>query len=102
MAGANGLTLTITRSIGPMPCASSSSSWRRDVAPREDPGVDRVVEGLDLAADRASGPAVRSETERDLDAFAGEVLAGAVGREDLDVEREQVAGEGGDPVTVRD
>ena len=72
-----------------------------DVAAREDPGVDRVVEGLDLAADRRL--ALGQVRDRcDVDAFAGEVLAGAIGREDLDVEGEQVAGKSRDPVSVRD
>ena len=51
MAGANGLTLTTTMSIRPMPCASSSSSWAGTSRRARMPGVDRVVEGLDLAAD---------------------------------------------------
>ena len=37
------------------------------------PGVDRVVEGLDLAADRRRSPCGQVRDRRDLDAFAGEV-----------------------------
>ena len=74
---------------------------RRDVAAGEDARVDRVVERPDLATDRRlAGRQVRDR--RDLDAVSGEVLAGAVSGEDLDVEREQVAGERGDPVAIGD
>ena len=91
----------MTRSIRPIPCAASSAIWRGHVAAGEDAGVDRVVERLDLAADRRlAGRQVRDR--RDLDAVAGEVLARAVGGEDLDVEGEQVAGERGDPVAIGD
>ena len=69
-----------------MPWASQLRELGGDVAPGEDAGVDRVVEGLDLAAD--VGLALGQVGDRgDLDAVRGEVLARAVGREDLDVER---------------
>ena len=88
MAGANGLTLTTTRSIRPIPCARELLELGGNVAPGEDPGVDRVVEGLDLTAD--VGLALRQLGDgRDLDALAGEVLARAVRGEDLDAEIEQ-------------
>ena len=41
-AGANGLTLTTTMSIGPMPWSSSSAICSGDVAAGEDAGVDRA------------------------------------------------------------
>ena len=70
------------------------------VAPGEDARVDRVVEGLDLAAD--VGLALGQRRDRgDLDALAGQVVARAVGGEDLDAEVEQVAGKLGDPIPVR-
>ena len=72
------------------------------VAAGEDPRIDRVVERLDLAADRADRPSVSSDDGGDLDAFAGEVLARAVGGEDLDVEVAQVPGERRDALPVRD
>ena len=101
-AGANGLTLTTTRSISPIPCASSSVELGRDVAPREDAGVDRGVEGLDLAADASAGRRSGRMTDATSMPSAGEVLAGAVGREHLDAEVTQLAGEGRDPLAVRD
>ena len=71
----------------------------RHVAAREDPGVDGVVEGLDLPADGgAAGGQVRDG--RDLDAFTDQVLAGPIGREELDLQRAQVAGHGRDPIPV--
>ena len=71
------------------------------VAAGQDPGVDRVVEGLDLAADR--GLAVGQVGDRrDLDAVAGEVLARAIGRIDLDIEGTQFARQRGDPIAVGD
>ena len=91
MAGANGLTLTTTRSISPIPWARSSSIWAGHVAPGEDARVDRVVEGLDLAAD--IGLALGQGGDRiDLDPFGGQRVARAVGGVDLDAEAEQVAG----------
>ena len=73
----------------------------RDVAPGEDAGVDRVVEGLDLAAD--IGFALGQGGDRiDLDAFRGQRIARAIGGVDLDPEPEQVAGEFDDAVSVRD
>ena len=71
----------------------------RHVAARQDPGIDRVVEGLDLAADRgAAGGQVRDGG--DIDPLADEVLARPVGREELDLQRAQVPGHGRDPVPV--
>ena len=84
-----------------MPCSRSSSSWAGTSRRARIAGVDRVVEGLDLAADDRARPAVSSETERDLDALAGEVLAGPVGREDLDAERQETARERDDAIAVR-
>ena len=73
----------------------------RDVAPGEDAGIDRVVEGLDLAAD--IGFALGQGGDRiDLDAFRGQRIARAIGGVDLDPEPEQVAGEFDDAVSVRD
>ena len=73
----------------------------RDVAPGEDAGVDRVVEGLDLAAD--IGFALGQGGDRvDLDAFRGQRVARAIGGVDLDPESEQVAREFDDAVSVRD
>ena len=63
----------------------------RHVASGQDPGIDRVVERLDLAAD-VGWPWVSSETEATSMPSRGEVLARAVGRIELDVEREQVPG----------
>ena len=84
-----------------MPCASSSAIWAGHVAAGEDAGIDRVVERLDLAADRRLAVGQVGDG-RDLDAVAREVLARAVGRVDLDVERAQVARERRDPVAVGD
>ena len=72
-----------------------------DVAPGQDPRVDRMVERLDLPAD-VGWPSVRSVTERDVDALAGEVLARAVGGEHLHVEGMEVPGERRDTLPVRD
>jgi len=73
----------------------------RDIAPGEDPGVDRVVEGLDLAADiRFALGECRDGI--DLEALGGQRLPRAIGGVDLDAEPEQVAGELGDAVSVRD
>ena len=83
-----------------MPCASQLLELGGHVAAGEDPGVDRVVEGLDLAADVRLALGQVGDG-RDLDALGGEVLARAVGGEHLDVEREQVARERGDAVPVR-
>ena len=71
-----------------------------DVAAGEDAGVDRVVEGLDLAADVRLALGQRRDGH-DLDAFGGEVVAGPVGGDDLDPETEQVARQLDDPVSVR-
>ena len=99
--GREGFTFTTTRSIGAMDCASRSAICAGVAAFGEDAGVDRVVERLHLAADeRRHGGQVRDR--RDVDAFAGEVLARPVGRVDLDAEGSQVAGELRDPVPIRD
>ena len=101
MAGANGLTLTTTRSIRPIPWRAQLLDLGRDVAPRQDARVDRVVEGLDLPAD--VGLALGQGRDRiDLDPFRGEGVARAVGGVDLDAEAEEVAGEVDDAVSVRD
>ena len=65
------------------------------------PGVDRGVEGLDLAADQGRH-AGQVRDGADLDAVGGEVVAGAVGGEDLDLEGQQVAGQSRDPLAVGD
>ena len=84
-----------------MPWALRSAICSVDVAARQDPRVDRVMEGLDLAADRRL--AVGQVGDRgDVDALAGEELARAVGREHLHVEGWQVAGERRDTLPVRD
>ena len=72
-----------------------------DIAPREDPRVHRRVERLQLAADqwRYLG---QVRDGQDLDAFGRKVLAGAVGRVDLDAELTQLAGESADPSPVGD
>ena len=73
----------------------------RDVAAREDAGVDRVVEGLDLATD--ARPALGQLGDgRDLDALGSEVLTGAVGGVDLHVVLEQCPSERSDAIPVRD
>ena len=80
--GANGLTLTTTRSMSADAVLDELLELLVAVAPREDPGVDRRVEGLDLAADE--GRDVRQLGDRGgLDPVRGEVLAGAVGGEEL-------------------
>ena len=72
----------------------------RDVAPGEDPGVDRVVERLDLATD--IGLALGQLRDgRDGDALAGEVLARAVRGEHLDLEIEEVPRERDDAISIR-
>ena len=71
-----------------------------DVAPGEDAGVDRVVEGLDLSADVGFALGQLGD-RRDRHALGGEVLAGAVGGVDLDADVEEVARERGDAVSVR-
>ena len=69
------------------------------VAPGEDAGVDRRVEGPDLAADeRRDGGQVGDR--RGLDAVRGEVLAGAVGGDELDAEALQLARERGKALAV--
>ena len=71
------------------------------VAPRQDARVDGVMERLDLPADgRLAGRQVRDGC--DLDAVPGQVLPGAVGGEDLDVQCAQVASQRGDPVAIGD
>ena len=71
-----------------------------DVAAGEDARVDRVMEGLDLAADVGLALGQRRD-RRDLDALGGKVVAGALRRDDLDPEAEEVAREVDDPVSVR-
>ena len=71
------------------------------VAPGEDAGVHGRVERLDLSADeRRNLGQVRHAA--DLDPLAGEVLARAVGRDDIHVEAAQVPRKFGDTVAVRD
>ena len=60
------------------------------------------MEGLDLATDERRDARSARRPSATSTPSAGEVLAGAVGREDLDAEREQVAGERRDPVAVGD
>ncbi len=71
------------------------------VAPREDARIHGRVEGLDLSADerRHLGQVGHAA---DFHALAGQVLAGAVGGHDLDIEALQVPRERGDPFPVRD
>ena len=72
----------------------------RDVAPGQDPGVDRVVEGLDLAAD--IGLALGQVGDgRDRDALAGEELARAVRGKHFDIEIEEVSRERDDAIPIR-
>jgi len=72
-----------------------------NVAPGEDPGVDRRVECLDLAAhERRYGGQFRDAAH--LNPFRGEMLAGAVGGDDLDIQGLEVACERRDPGPVRD
>ena len=70
-----------------------------DVAPREDAGVDRGMERPDLAADERRHLGQVGDGG-DVDAVRREVLAGPVGREDLDIEPLQLAREGGDALAV--
>ena len=72
-----------------------------DVAPGEDPCIDRGVEGLHLPADERRDLGQVGD-RRHLDALAGEVLARPVGGVDLDTELTQLAGERRDPCTVGD
>ena len=73
----------------------------RHVATGQDPGVDRVVERLDLATHRRL--AIRQVGDAaDLDPLAREELARPVGRDDLDVEALEVPRELGDALPVRD
>jgi hypothetical protein len=72
-----------------------------DVAPREDAGIDRGVERLDLPADERRDLRQVGD-RRDLDALSGEVLPRAVGGIDLDVELTQLASEGGNSLSVGD
>ncbi len=72
-----------------------------DVAPGEDPRVDGRVEGLDLAADERRDLGQVGHAP-DRDAFAREVLAGTVGRDDIDLELAQVPRQRSDALAVRD
>jgi hypothetical protein len=67
----------------------------------EDPGVDRVVERLDLAAEHRLRPGQIGDGPH-LDAVLGEVLACPFGREALDIEHLQAASKGADAVPRRD
>ena len=71
------------------------------VAPREDAGIDGVVEGLDLAVEHRRNAGHLGDGP-DLDAVLGEVLTGPVGGVELDVERLQASRECGDSVPRRD
>ena len=71
------------------------------VSPGEDARVDRGVEGLDLAAEELAHPGELGDGLR-LDAVLGQVLAGPVAREELDVQRLEAARECGDAVACRD
>ena len=72
-----------------------------DVAPGEDPGIDRRVEGLHLPADER-GDLGQVGDPRHLDALACEVFARPVGGVDLNVQLTQLAGERRDSFTVGD
>ena len=69
------------------------------VAAGEDPGVDSWMERLDLAADERRDVGQVGD-RADLDAVLGQVVAGAVGREDLDAEGEQLPREGADAIAA--
>ena len=72
----------------------------RVVAAGQDPGVDGRMEGLDLAADEGRDVG-QVRDGADLDAILGQVVAGAVGRVDLDTEGLQLSRERADTVTTR-
>ena len=101
MAGANGLTLTTTMSIRPIPCAAQLLELGGDVAAGQDPGVDRVVEGLDLAADVRLALRQRSETDVTSTPSAARYSRVPSVAYDLDVEIEQVARERDDAIPIR-
>ena len=70
-----------------------------DVAPREDAGVDRRVERPHLAADERRHRGQVGDG-RDVDAVRGEMLARAVGREQLDAQPLEIPRESGQPVAI--
>jgi hypothetical protein len=71
------------------------------VPARENPGVHRRMERLDLAPQEL-GDVGQFRYRVDLDAVRGQVLAGAVRREDLDVELLEIAGKAGNSFPVGD
>ena len=71
------------------------------VAASEDAGVDRGVECLDLATDEGRQAGDLGDGP-DCDPVGRKVIAGAVRRDNLDVQREELAGQGRDPVAVGD
>ncbi len=71
------------------------------VAAGEDAGIDRGVERLDLPADERRNLG-QLRDRRDLDPVGGEVVAGTVGRVDLDVEVTQGSRERRYAVAIRD
>jgi hypothetical protein len=73
----------------------------RDVAAGQDPGINRRMECLDLAADEG-GDLGQLRDRGDLDAVRREVLAGSVGREQLHAEGLELAGQRGHAVAVGD
>ena len=98
-SGANGLTLTTTRSMQLDAVVGELLELLGDVAAGEDPGVDRGMEGPDLAADERRHRGQVGDG-RDLDPVRGEVLARAVGGEHLHAEALQLARERGDALAV--
>ena len=71
------------------------------VAPGEDPGVDRRVEGLDRAAEEGRDVG-EGRHGKDVDAVCREVLPGSVGRVDLDAEGQEIAREADQSLAVGD
>ena len=73
----------------------------RPVAAGQDAGVDRRVEGLDLAAGQRRD--VRQDGDRgDLHPLGGERLARAVRGVDLDAQAQQLRGQGGQALPIGD